>query len=184
MNQINNKNEERERNEEYSSSNSNSNSLNISINSNLYLNSYSINYKVNNLKEEVKYLLERQRLLKNDIYEYEPHSYYGIEFRYIIIDICRNLLGEGDDSIDSIISPYLHKSHQIQKISFPQTTLIGNNSIDNYILNIWRIKSDITRKLIGDPPQSVNIIISVDPKDILIGESHVSLYELFYFILF
>lgn len=139
-------------------------------------NSHSIsNSKVNELKDEVKYLLERKRLLNNDIYEYDSHCKNGIDFRYDIINICYNLLGEELQSTSSlIILPYLNnKISQIELISFPQRNIIGNDLIEVYISSICTIKREIRSLLIGTPPRPIETEISAEPQDVLIGETHV-----------
>jgi hypothetical protein len=127
--------------------------------------------KVHDLKGEVKYLLERQRLINRDIYEYDAHKMTGIDFRYDAMAICRCLLGDENSSTFNLV---VGLNHQIDQLRFPQRDFVDSVAIQAYVSSIFSYKREVTRLLIGLSMRPVEIVISGDPIDVLVGESHVT----------
>lgn len=124
--------------------------------------------RVNELKDEVKYMLERQRLIRRDVYEYDAHSRSGIDLRYDLITICRTFLG--DDNISPYLTPYESVSHQLEMLKFPQRDIIDKGAVQSYLQSIMKIKRALSHSEEFPP---VEIVIKADPQDVLVGESHV-----------
>jgi hypothetical protein len=130
--------------------------------------------KVHDLKGEVKYLLERQRLINRDIYEYDAHKKTGIDFRYDAVTICRCLLGDENASTLNMTS-FIGLNHRLDFLRFPQREIVDTAAIQSYLSSIFSFKREISSLLIGLSMRPVEILISADPIDVLVGETHVIL---------
>jgi hypothetical protein len=80
--------------------------------------------RVEELKLDVKYLLERHRLLQCDVYEVEAHEGSGIDFRYEVSAIAKYFLGSEEVSSSCIINA----------IRFPEREIVGEGNIQEYFL--------------------------------------------------
>lgn len=127
--------------------------------------------RVNELKDEVKIMLEQQRLIQHDVFEYDAHCPSGIDLRYDFITLCRTFLG--DENLSPYLPPYDSVSHQLVMLKFPQRDLVDSGAVQAYLREILAIKHSLTQIEEGKLP--VEIIFKADPHDILVGESHVCL---------
>lgn len=82
--------------------------------------------RVEQLKLDMKYLLERNRLLQCDVYEYEAHEYCGIDFRYEVSEIAGCFLGTQEVGSKCFID----------LIRFPEREIVGECNIQEYFLRI------------------------------------------------
>jgi hypothetical protein len=136
--------------------------------------------KVHDMKDEMKYLLGKHSLILSDVYEYNAHKRSAIDFRHDAVAICRALLGD-DQAISSHFSPYGDMfgswKHRIETLRFPRRDIVDPQAIQSYLSAILAIK----RQLLSFvdcyycSTKPIEIVLSVDPKDVLVGDSHVCL---------
>lgn len=116
-------------------------------------------HDVNALKQQVKYLLERQRLLLRDVYEFDAHDLHGLDMRYDIVSLCRGIFGEENDfSPQPILADHLR---------FPRRDIFGQD-VGEYVQEMINLRREMCNlHLLRGPPSSI------DPSEILIAEREV-----------
>ena len=121
----------------------------------LYRTHRSTALRVESLKSDVKYLLERQRLLHKDVYELEAHESSGIDFRYDVVDIAGHILG-CDENIHC---------NNISSIRFPERELTEESCIHEYIMRTQTARMHLNGYLSVstqiDPGQVLQLYLSI-----------------------
>lgn len=105
---------------------------------------------VDQLKEQMKYLLARKRLLENDIYDADAHDFNGMIFRDHATFIAMGVMGSHDLCGESVI---------VDQLILPECVLVDTKDIHDYFICLRYVKS---RMLVTDIIEPSKVLVQKD----------------------